>query len=165
VARILRALEISTGLLKEYYLGLNPEMKQLGLLNAPMPPHFQDFTVGGERYILEYTERLAADHPDKTVFVASMKPESQAGESGIVVVKFAHSYCEAAHRLLDKISLAPCLRYCEEVKALGRTSWSWISLWGGILWHHTETGSSPTSCERLSRLCTMRTLFTVIFES
>ena len=119
VARILHALEISTKLLKDYYLGLDPKAKQLDLLNAPMPPHFQDFTVGGKTYKLEYKERMVADHPERAVFVASMKPDSQAGEPNVVVVKFAHSYCEVAHRLLDEISLAPRLRYCEKVESIG----------------------------------------------
>ena len=40
-ARILRASKISTKSLKDYYLGLNPGMKRLDLLDVPMPPHFQ----------------------------------------------------------------------------------------------------------------------------
>ena len=119
VARILHALEISTKLLKDYCMRLDPETKQLGLLNAPMPPHFQGFTISGKTYKLEYTERITTDQPDRAVFVASMKPESQAGEPDVVVVKFAYSYCEAAHRLLDKISLAPRLRYCDQVESIG----------------------------------------------
>ena len=45
-----------------------------------------------------------------------MRPGSQAGKPDVAAVKFAHSYCEAAHRLLDDISLAPRLRYCEKVE-------------------------------------------------
>lgn len=95
VARILRALEISTKSLKDCYLELSPETKQPGLLDALIPPHFQDFTIGRKVYQLGYTKRMAPDHPDKAVFVASMKPQGQAAEPDLVVVKFAYSYCKA----------------------------------------------------------------------
>lgn len=55
---------------------------------------------------------MTEDLSGSTVFKASMEPMSQAGESRVVAVRFTDSYCEAAHRLLAEISLAPRLWYC-----------------------------------------------------
>ena len=75
VGRILRALEISTQSLKEYYMGLDTgKMLVPPNKDAVMPPHFRTFTTGGAEYSLRYTERLAKGHPDKVVFVASTEP-------------------------------------------------------------------------------------------
>ena len=117
VARVLRALEISTKLLKDHYFGLGPEAERVD--GDLMSPHFREFTVDEKSYRLKYTKRMAAHYSNKAVFEASMKPMSQAGESRIVVVKFTHSYCGAAHRLLAEMSLAPRLWYCEKVETVG----------------------------------------------
>ena len=117
VACVLRALEVSTGLLREHYLGLNLEAGRVD--GELMPPYVREFTADGKTYKLKYTKRMAASDPDKVVFEAFVEPMSQAGESGVVVVKFAHSYCGAAHRLLAEKSLAPRLRYCEKVESIG----------------------------------------------
>ena len=120
VARIIRALEISTRLLKYHYLKLDTEERLVPPgKDALMPPHFRAFTTGGITYELKYTRRIADDFPDKAVFVATAEPATQAGKADIVVVKFADSYCKAAYMFLSEISLAPLLRYCEEVESVG----------------------------------------------
>ena len=116
VARILRALAISTALLKDHYSGLDRQAI-LDSPDAPLPPHYQNFTTDGVTYKLKYKRRLSDDQ-GKAVFVASIEPASQVGGPD-VVVKFAHSYCKDAHMLLAQRSFAPRLRYCEEVESVG----------------------------------------------
>lgn len=113
VARILRALQTSAKLLKDYYLALGDEM-DLYSPDAPVPPHFQEFTVNETVYRLKYKERLAKDQEEKGVFVAAMEPGGFD-----VVVKFAHSYRKDAHVLLASKSFAPRLRYCEKEESVG----------------------------------------------
>jgi hypothetical protein len=104
-------------LLEDYYSGLDTGVN-LDSPNAPLPPHFQNFTVDGITYKLKYKERMVNDHPDKAVFVASVEPANQAGALD-VVVKFAYSYCKTAHMLLAENSFAPRLQYCEKVESVG----------------------------------------------
>jgi serine/threonine protein kinase len=117
VARVLRALEASTNLLRDFYLGLDLKAERVD--GELMPPYFREFTSDGKLYKLKYTKRMAEDYPDKAVFEASTKPVGQVGEPEGVVVKFTHSYCGAAHRLLAEQLLAPRLRYCEKVESIG----------------------------------------------
>ena len=117
MARILHALEVSTKLLKDHYLVPNPGIERVD--GELMPPHFQEFTADGKAYKLKYVKRMAAEDPEKAVFEASMEDRNQPGESSVVVVKFAHSYCKAAHSLLAGMSLAPHVRYCEKVESVG----------------------------------------------
>lgn len=117
VARVLRALEVSTKLLEDHYLVLNPGIERLD--GELMSPCFREFAVDGKAYKLKYMKRMAVDYPDKAVFEASMEHASQPGESSVVVVKFAHSYYEAAHRPLAEMSLAPRIRYCEKSESIG----------------------------------------------
>ena len=118
MARILRALDISTKLLTDYYLGLDRTAKPPAR-DAPMPPHFQCFTSGEITYKLTYTHRMLQEQPNKAVFVASVEPPKEEGEPDFVVVKFTRSYCKDAHMLLAQESLAPDLRYCEMVESIG----------------------------------------------
>jgi len=58
-----------------------------------------------------------AAEKQQAIFEAFM--ESESGERHHVAVKFANSYCKAAHVLLAKNSFAPHLRYCEKVESVG----------------------------------------------
>ena len=117
VARVLHALEVSTKLLKDHYLVPNPGIERVD--GELMPPCFREFIADGKAYKLKYVKRMVADYPDKAVFEASMEHTGQPGESSVIVVKFAHLYCKAAHMLLAGMSLVPLIRHCEKVESIG----------------------------------------------
>jgi hypothetical protein len=115
VARILRALQLSNKSLTAYY----SELKTMGVLGRdgkPIPPHFREVEIGGTQYKLDYTKRLAEGSEEKAVFVANLESEGSKFEA---VVKFAHSYCEAAHKLLVNELLAPRLHFCKKLEDVG----------------------------------------------
>jgi hypothetical protein len=117
VARILRSLKASNEMLKDHY----SKLKTAEIVDEPgkpMTPHFRSLTIGGVLHQLKYTRRLSEKDQGKAVFLAELNSDSCRGESE-VVVKFAHSYCGEAHRLLADSSLAPRLLYCEKVKDVG----------------------------------------------
>lgn len=166
VAHILRALEISNKSLREYYLNLNTKKRLIPpSKDGPMPPSFRTFTTEEGSHKLRYMGRLAEGHLDKVVFVATVEPPREAGKSDVVVVKFTHSYCEAAHRLLSGLSLAPCLQYCEKVESVGMYVVIMDFVVANTLGQNSSIRASPASYEPLSKPCTMRDMSTVIFES
>ncbi|CAE7065581.1 unnamed protein product [Rhizoctonia solani] len=67
-------------------------------------PHIQELTIGDQRVTIQYKAQIK---PKKPIFRAVARPED--GENYKIVVKFAESYNAAAHRLLEKMELAPQL--------------------------------------------------------
>lgn len=118
MARVLRASKNCTASLSDYYLGLDPKTIPLDR-KAPIPPHFQRFTVGEIAYKLTYTDRMAGKQSHKALFVASVRPENDAGNLGSAIVKSTKLYCQDAHKILVEASPAPGLRYCEKVESIG----------------------------------------------
>jgi hypothetical protein len=116
VAQLLRALRKGLGVLKRFYQTLKPTAVKRCVF--PSPPQFQSYNdrLTGESYQLVYCERLVPEYPEKAVFRAiSVGPQ----DTMEVVVKFTHRYGMAGHAKLAEMSLAPALRYCQRVPAVG----------------------------------------------
>ena len=139
VAQILRALRVCTSELEDYYKNLEfqapPASKSRrsqgrGISRSPAPtpshpllqkvppPHFQAFTINNKTYKIEYTERLDRRYPSKAVFKGTIKCEGDKGEVKHVVIKFTDAYPAEAHKLLDEISLAPKLWFCNREESV-----------------------------------------------
>ena len=116
VAQLIRALSKGLGVLKRFYQTLTPSR---GHPSVPSRPQFQfyDDLRTGERHHLLYIERLVPEYPEKTIFRAtSVHP---GGTTAEVVVKFTRRYGRDGHIKLAEESLAPALRFCELVPAVG----------------------------------------------
>ncbi|KAI0351578.1 hypothetical protein OH77DRAFT_931829 [Trametes cingulata] len=142
VARLFRALKMAIAELDEYYVSLSrrlviqrPSRGEPGRRpgsahtqsRASQPaypyigPHLLELRPEtGGRIVLEYTNRLMAYDPRKAAFTARARRDHE-GVASDVVVKFAHRYCEEAHRLLaeQEEPLAPRLWFCEKVESVG----------------------------------------------
>jgi len=81
-------------------------------------PTFSTFFKDGNKYELEYLDRLDHEHPHKSVFLAHAKrADSDNVDTSLVVVKFTRTYGKRGHQLLanEHPPLAPTLWYCEPV--------------------------------------------------
>ncbi|KAJ7257355.1 hypothetical protein C8J57DRAFT_1436958 [Mycena rebaudengoi] len=107
VARVLHSLTRSLGHLRKYYVALTSS-------NDPEPSRFfpwpTSFLSNGAPVRFEYLEALERDAVCVTFLC-----RTQEDQPRLVVVKFAQTYCSAAHELLAQQGLAPQLLYCGPV--------------------------------------------------
>jgi hypothetical protein len=116
VAQLIRALRKGLDVLKMFYQTLTPSR---GHPSAPSQPQFQSYVDSqtGQRHDLSYIERLVPEYPEKTIFRA--KSVHPGGTTAEVVVKFTRRYGMDGHIKLAEQSLAPALRFCQLVPAVG----------------------------------------------
>ncbi|QRV90209.1 WaaY domain-containing protein [Ceratobasidium sp. AG-Ba] len=95
------ALASSISELKDYYLGLQPEISK-----ARFDPYIQHYRSGNKTVEFTYLEPMGGKNLLKTVFRAQTK---LSGED--IVVKFAETYNSRAHGLLAQNGLAPAILY------------------------------------------------------
>lgn len=81
-----------------------------------VPPHLKRFMYGSESFNLVYTNRLAAQYGDKSVFRATFRGRDNEHS---VVVKFTASYSKDGHGQLAAAGLAPKLWFCERIENVG----------------------------------------------
>lgn len=72
-------------------------------------PHFAKYNVGEDEDVMDYKSGLASNYTTKSVSLADAKNGSKEAK---VIVQFAHTYSEDAHRLLVA-SQAPRLHRCK----------------------------------------------------
>ena len=115
VAQLTRALRKGLDELKKFYQTLKPTVKRC---DFPSPPQFQfyDDLLTRETYQLVYCERLVPEYSEKAVFRAITVGSQGTME---VVVKFTRRYGMVGHTKLAEVSLAPALRFCQQVPAVG----------------------------------------------
>lgn len=135
-ARLLTAIKKCIDALDTYYLAMKETIPPVVPRTAVGPaskefrvkpsnvqrnvwPSFTEYSFNGREYTLTYKEPLDRVHLWEAVYRAEAVDSS--GVSTQVVVKFAHKYCEAAHRLLAEAGYAPPLLYCEKVPSSGMT--------------------------------------------
>lgn len=100
-------------------------------------PTFSTFFKDGNKYELEYLDRLDHEHPHKSVFLAhATRADSDNVDTSLVVVKFTRTYGKRGHQLLanEHPPLAPTLWYCEPVQELG-------GLWMVVMDHAKSHGA------------------------
>jgi len=116
VAHLIRALRKGLDKLKEFYQTL--EEPDLERSEFPSPPQFRSYCdlMTEETCQLIYRERLLPIYPEKSVFRATAVGSQGRKE---VVVKFTRRYGEVGHTKLAEVSLAPALRFCQRVDAVG----------------------------------------------
>ncbi|KAF5369602.1 hypothetical protein D9757_010468 [Collybiopsis confluens] len=148
VAKLLRNLSNCIGDLKLHYTSLTsltspPDvgatsipysstrpMRGIGITPPPPPPipfdsfdpsrfvHWKSFVIHGDKYNLEYRQRLTTDCMEKTVFRAYMTTGTNSKKVD-VVVKFAYRYGALGHHLLAEAGLAPPLYHCAFDESIG----------------------------------------------
>jgi len=138
VAQVLRALNRATDELADYYSRLEftlpPTPKPHGSLHHPnfdpppiplhpipsgvVPPSFQEYTVGGETYKVDYGSRLVPSSPSRAVFKGTVMRSGDQTKYN-VVIKFTATYCKDAHQKLAEMGRAPHLWFCERVESVG----------------------------------------------
>ena len=112
VAAVLRALKESLNALDNYYDAL-----QYHPLTTPRPsehPRFfpfpSSYNVASETIKFRYLKPLDSSDPACVTYLAQNIQDEQ-----LIVVKFAQTYGEQAHRLLAQQQMAPQLYYCGRV--------------------------------------------------
>ncbi|KJA22174.1 hypothetical protein HYPSUDRAFT_669213 [Hypholoma sublateritium FD-334 SS-4] len=133
IAKVFRVLKECLADLERYYSELTapiPPASRNLLQHQPLGtsdtspsalfPHFQKFTHATTRHCveLEYTQRLLPQYTDKAIFKALAR-SSDSHVASTVVVKFTPTYCQKAHDLLQKNSLAPHLWHRKNEETLG----------------------------------------------
>jgi len=137
VAHILRALKEGLHELEHFYGNLKPQPR---LNPSCFPPHFDSFSDGKYSFQIRYIERLASGWSEKAIFKAELR-NNTSNRTSIVVVKFAISYCEEAHKLLASKGLAPALWYCQQVDAVGM----WVVVMDWVEGNYVDVPIKDTS--------------------
>ena len=129
VAQVLRALNKATNELEDYYSMLEftceSTLHRSGspvplhpITSHVVPPSFQEFTVDGETYKVDYRSRLNPTSPSGVVFKGTITRGSDQAKHD-VVIKFTATYCGDAHRKLAEMDRAPRLWFCDSVESVG----------------------------------------------
>ncbi|KAL0960525.1 hypothetical protein HGRIS_005562 [Hohenbuehelia grisea] len=114
VAHLLRTLRGCLDGLDAEYHHLTPTSSPPQ--NALCPaPHFSKFSIGAKQYTVTYRSRYGAGdaRSARAVFHADVSCTSdEPAEACACIVKFTPRYREDAHRLMEALSAAPELLYC-----------------------------------------------------